>query len=86
MQQQAMLEDIIQELGKGEIHLNYEAFMHALMEFRSTPRTDSYSPSQVFYCRRMKTDAQITAAALRMRTDMSAAESARQRVSDTKRN
>jgi hypothetical protein len=29
-------------------HLNYEAFMHALMEFRSTPRTDSYSPSQVF--------------------------------------
>jgi transposase InsO family protein len=24
-------------------HLNYEAFMHALMEFRSTPRTSSYS-------------------------------------------
>jgi transposase InsO family protein len=24
-------------------HLNYEAFMHALMEFRSTLRTDSYS-------------------------------------------
>jgi hypothetical protein len=67
-------------------HLNYEAFMHALMEFRSTPRTDSYSPSQVFYGRRMKTDAPITAAALRMRTDLSAAESARQRVSDTKRN
>jgi hypothetical protein len=34
----------------------------------------------------MKTDAPITAAALRMRTDLSAAESARQRVSDTKRN
>jgi hypothetical protein len=67
-------------------HLNYEAFMHALMEFRSTPRTDSYSPSQVFYGRRMKTDAPITAAALRMRTDLSAAESARQRVSDTKQN
>jgi hypothetical protein len=60
--------------------------MHALMEFRSTPRTDSYLPSQVFYGRRMKTDAPITAAALRMRTDLSAAESARQRVSDTKRN
>jgi hypothetical protein len=60
--------------------------MHALMEFRSTPRTDCYSPSQVFYGRRMKTDAPITAAALRMRTDLSAAESARQRVSDTKRN
>jgi hypothetical protein len=60
--------------------------MHALMEFRSTPRTDSYSPSQVFYGRRMETDAPITAAALRMRTDKSAAESARQRVSDTKRN
>jgi hypothetical protein len=67
-------------------HLNYKAFMHALMEFRSTPRTDSYLPSQVFYGRRMKTDAQITAAALRTRTDLSAAESARQRVSDTKRN
>jgi hypothetical protein len=66
-------------------HLNYDAFMHALMEFRSTPRTDSYLPSQVFYGRRMKTDAPITAAALRMRTDLSAAESARQRVSDTKR-
>jgi hypothetical protein len=56
------------------------------MEFRSTPRTYSYSPSQVFYGRRMKTDAPITAAALRMRTDLSAAESAQQRVSDTKRN
>jgi hypothetical protein len=67
-------------------HLNYEAFIHALIEFRSTPRTDSYSPSQVFYGRRMKTDAPITAAALRTRTDPSAAESARQRVSDTKRN
>jgi transposase InsO family protein len=43
-------------------HLNYEAFMHhALMEFRATPRTDSYSPSQVFYGRRIKTDAPITA-------------------------
>jgi hypothetical protein len=29
-------------------HLNHDAFMHALMEFRSTPRTDSYLPSQVF--------------------------------------
>jgi transposase InsO family protein len=67
-------------------HLNHEAFMHALMEFRSTPRTDSYLPSQVFYVRRMKTDAPITDAALRMRTDLSAAESARQRVSDSKRN
>jgi hypothetical protein len=67
-------------------HLNYEAFMHALMEFRLTPRTDSYSPSQVFYGRRMKTDVPITAAALRMRTDLSAAESARQRVSDSKQN
>jgi hypothetical protein len=67
-------------------HLSYEAFMHALMEFRLTPRTDSYSPSQVFYGRRMKTDAPITPAVLRMRTDLSAAESARQRVSDTKRN
>jgi transposase InsO family protein len=67
-------------------HLNYKAFMHTLMEFRSTPRTDSYSPSQVFYGRRMKMDAPITAAALRMRTDLSAAESARQRVSDTKQN
>jgi hypothetical protein len=67
-------------------HLDYEAFMHALMELRLTPRTDSYTPSQVFYGRRMKTDAPITAAALRMRTDLSAAESARQRVSDTKRN
>jgi hypothetical protein len=66
--------------------LKYEAFMHALMEFRSTPRTDSYSLSQVFYGRRMKTDLPITAAALRMRTDLSAAESARQRVSDTKQN
>jgi hypothetical protein len=36
--------------------LNHEAFMHALMEFRSTPRTDSYLPSQVFHGRRMKTD------------------------------
>jgi hypothetical protein len=34
----------------------------------------------------MKTDAPITAAALRTRTDLSSAESARQRVSDTKRN
>jgi hypothetical protein len=34
----------------------------------------------------MKTDAPITAAALRMRTDLSAAESARQRVLDTKQN
>jgi transposase InsO family protein len=67
-------------------HLNYEAFMHALMEFRSTPRTDSFLPSQVFFGRRMKTDAQITAAALSMRMELSAAESARQRVSDTKRN
>jgi hypothetical protein len=67
-------------------HLNHKAFMHALMEFRLTPRTDSYLPSQVFYGRRMKTDAPITAAALRMRTDLSAAESARQRVSDTKQN
>jgi hypothetical protein len=67
-------------------HLNYEAFMQALMEFRSTPRTDSYFPSQVFYGRRMKTDAPISAAALRMRTDLSAAESARQRVLDTKQN
>jgi hypothetical protein len=67
-------------------HLNHEAFMHALMEFRSTPRTDSYLPSQVFYGRRMKTDAPITAAALRTRTDLSAAESARQRVSDSKQN
>jgi hypothetical protein len=55
-------------------HLNHEAFMHALMEFRLTPRTDSYSASQVFYVRRMKTDAPITAAALRSRTDLSAAE------------
>jgi hypothetical protein len=67
-------------------HLNYEAFMHALMEFRLTPPTDSYSPSEVFYGRRMKTDTPITAAALRTRTDLSAAESARQRVSDSKRN
>jgi hypothetical protein len=59
--------------------LNHEAFMHALMEFRSTPRADSYLPKQVFYGRRMKTDAPITAAALRTRTDLSAAESARQR-------
>jgi hypothetical protein len=66
-------------------HLNYEAFMHALMEFRSTPRTDSHLPSQVFYGRRMKTDTPITDAALRTRTDLSAAESAGQRVSDTKR-
>jgi hypothetical protein len=29
-------------------HLNYEAFMHALMELKATPRTDSYLPSQVF--------------------------------------
>jgi hypothetical protein len=34
----------------------------------------------------MKTDAPITDAALRMRTDLSAAESARQRVSDSKQN
>jgi hypothetical protein len=66
-------------------HLNYEAFMHALIEFRSTPRTDSYLPGQVFYDRRMKTAVPITDAALRMRTDLSAAESARQRVSDTQR-
>jgi hypothetical protein len=66
-------------------HLNYEAFMHALMEFRAKPRTDSYLPSQVFYGRRMKTDAPITAATLRTRTDLSAAESARQKVSDSKR-
>jgi hypothetical protein len=46
-------------------HLNHEAFMHALMEFRSTPQTDSYSPSKIFYGRRMKTDAPITAAFLR---------------------
>jgi hypothetical protein len=59
--------------------------LHALMEFRSTPQTDSYLPSQVFYGRRMKTDAPITAAVLRMRTDLSAAESARQRMSDSKR-
>jgi hypothetical protein len=52
-------------------HLNHEAFMHALMEFRSTPRTHSYLPSQVFYGRRMKTDVPIAA---------------RQRVSDSKRN
>jgi hypothetical protein len=57
-----------------------------LIEFRSTPRTDSYSPSQVFYGRGMKTDAPITAADLRTRTDLSAAESARQRVSDSKQN
>jgi hypothetical protein len=57
-------------------HLNYEAIMHALMEFRATPRTDRYSPSQVFYGRRMKTDAPITARTLRTRTDLSAAESA----------
>jgi hypothetical protein len=67
-------------------HLNFEAFMHALMKFRTTPRKDSYSPSQVFYGRRMKTDAPIAASTLRMRTDLSAAESARQRVSDSKRN
>jgi hypothetical protein len=67
-------------------HLNPEAFTHALMEFRSTTRTDSYSPSQVFYGRRMTTDAPITSAALRMRTDLSAAESARQGVSDSKQN
>jgi hypothetical protein len=67
-------------------HLNQEAFMHALMEYRSTPQTDSYLPSQVFYGRRMKTDAPITAAALRTRTDLSAAESARQRISVSKRN
>jgi transposase InsO family protein len=65
-------------------HLNHEAFMHALMEFRLTPQTDSYLPSQVFYGRRMKRDAPITAAALRTRTDRSAAESSRQRVSDSK--
>jgi hypothetical protein len=35
-------------------HLNYKAFMHALIEFRATPRLDSYL--QVFYGRRMKTD------------------------------
>jgi hypothetical protein len=67
-------------------HLNHEAFMHALMEFRLTPGTDSYSPSKVFYGRRMKMDAPITAAALRTRADLSAAESARQRVSDSKQN
>jgi hypothetical protein len=67
-------------------HLNHEAFMHVLMEFKSLLRTDSYSPSQVFYGRRMKTDAPITATALRTRTDLSAAESARQRVSDRKPN
>jgi hypothetical protein len=44
-------------------HLNYKAFMHALMEFRTPPQTDSYLPSQVFYGRRMKTDAPIMAAA-----------------------
>jgi hypothetical protein len=66
--------------------LNHKAFIHALMEFRLTPQTDSYSPSQVFYGRRMKTDAPITAAALRTRTDLSAAESARQRVSDSRQN
>jgi hypothetical protein len=44
----------------------------------------SYSPSQVFYGRRMKTDAPITAATLIMRTDLSAAESAGQKVSDSK--
>jgi hypothetical protein len=66
--------------------LNHEAFMHALIEFRSTPRTDSYSPSQVFYGRRMKTDAPITDAALKTRTDLSAADSARQRVWDSKQN
>jgi hypothetical protein len=60
--------------------------MHTLMEFRSTPHTDSYLPSQVFYGRRMKTDAPITATALRTRTDLSAAESARQRVTDSKQN
>jgi hypothetical protein len=38
-------------------HLNYEAFMHALTEFKATPQTDSYSPSLVFYGRRMKTEA-----------------------------
>jgi hypothetical protein len=69
-----------------EHHLNHEAFMHALMEFRSTPRTDSYLPSQVFYGRKMKADAPITADALRARTDLSAAGSARQRVSDSKHN
>jgi hypothetical protein len=67
-------------------HLNYEALMHAFMKLRATPRTDSYLPSQVFYGRRMKTDAPITAATLRMRTDLSAAESARPKVSDSKRN
>jgi hypothetical protein len=67
-------------------HLNHQAFMHALMEFRSTPRTDRYSPSQVFYGRRMKTEAPITTAELRTRTDLSAAESARQRVSDSNQN
>jgi hypothetical protein len=51
-------------------HLNYEAFMHALIEFRATPRTDSYSPRQVFYDRQMKTDAPITASTLRARTDL----------------
>jgi hypothetical protein len=67
-------------------YLNYEVFMHALLEFRATPRTDSYLPSQVFYGRRMKMDAPITALTLRMRTDLSVAESARQKVSDIKRN
>jgi hypothetical protein len=65
-------------------HVNHEVFMHALMEFRSTPQTDSYLPSQVLYSRRMKTDAPIADAAQRTRTDLSAAESARQRVSDSK--
>jgi hypothetical protein len=51
--------------GKEDFkQINYKAFMHALMEFRATPRTDSYSPSQVFYGRRMKTGAPLTASIL----------------------
>jgi hypothetical protein len=67
-------------------HLNYEVFIHALMEFRAMPRTDSYLLSQVFYGRQMKMDLPITASILRTETDLSAVESARQRVSDSKRN
>jgi hypothetical protein len=59
-------------------HQNYKAF-------RATPRTDSYLQSQVFYGRRMKTDAPITAATQKAWTDLSAAESDRQRVSNVKR-
>jgi hypothetical protein len=60
-------------------HVNYEVIMNALMEFRATLLTDSYLPSQVSY-------GTISALTLRMRTDLSAAESARQRVSDSKCN